>query len=302
MGSGSHTYEVAQGWDKLPEGFKYGFTHGVVTDKQDNVYIFNTGANNVLKFDRDGRFLSTWGTRFEGAHGFYLHKEADGEYLYLTDTKLGIAVKTTLDGQELLELGTPDLPDVYDGEKKLFKPTDVAVAPNGDIYVADGYGQHYIHQYTVKGEYIRSWGGKGSEPGQLACPHGVSVDLRSGEPELYVADRANHRFQVFTLEGVHKRFVTGDMDMPCNFYYFGDEIYFPDLHSRVTIFDKNDRLIVHLGEDSEAWKQQGWPNLPESFFRADKFSSPHGICVDSHGDIYLVEWINRGRVTKLVRK
>ncbi|MDB4865745.1 MAG: repeat-containing protein [Cohnella sp.] len=302
MGSGTHVYEIAEGWAKLPGHIQFGYTHGIVVDASDNVFVFHTNKPCVVKFDKNGHYLSSWGDEFEGgAHGFYLHREGGSEFLYVTDADRGLMVKTTLDGEVLLTLGTPDLPDVYNQEHQ-YKPTDVAVASNGDIYVTDGYGQNYIHQYTAKGTYIRSWGGAGSGPGELSCPHGISIDLRSGEPEIYVADRGNHRFQVFTLEGEHKRFIVDDMDMPCSFYYYNDEVYFPDLHSRVTVFDRNDRLITHLGEDQQAYKQPGWPNLPNEYFRSNKFSSPHGVCVDSTGDVYAAEWTVNGRVTKLIRK
>jgi streptogramin lyase len=200
-----------------------------------------------------------------------------------------------------LTIATPDLSQIYDDDR-IFHPTDVAVAPNGDIYIADGYGQHWIHQYSASGDYIRSWGGMGSEPGKLNCPHGISVDLRREEPEIYVADRGNHRIQVFSLDGQHRRFIDENMDMPCSFYYHDGELYFPDLHSRITIFDREDKLITHLGEDQQAYKQPGWPDLDRSYFRANRFSSPHGICVDSTGNIYVVEWTRTGRITKLVRK
>ncbi|TVY11459.1 hypothetical protein [Paenibacillus cremeus] len=302
VGNGSHVYEVAEGWAKIPPQVTLGFTHGIEVDAEGNVYVFHTGTPSIVKLDANGNFLAAYGEQFEGgAHGFYLHTEGKEQFFYITHTKQGFMAKLTLDGQEVLRLGTPDLPNVYDEERK-FVPTDVCVAPNGDIYVADGYGQSWIHQYDAEGRYIRSWGGKGSEPGQLKCPHGISVNLRGEEPELYVADRGNFRIQVFTMDGEHKRFILDDMDMPCSFYFDGDEVLFPDLHSRVTIFDRNDRLIMHLGEDQQAYKQQGWPNLPLDFFRTNKFSSPHGVCVDKQHNVYVAEWTQYGRITKLIRK
>lgn len=296
---GTFRFEVINDWAKLPKQFAFGYTHGIVTDVEDNVFIFHTGTPSVMKFDRNGNYLSGWG-EFEGAHGFYLHPESDGEYLYLTDEK-GQWLKTRLDGREILRVGTPERGDIYDSERK-FSPTDIAVAPSGDIYVADGYGQSYVHRYSANGEYISSWGGKGSEPGQMSCPHGISVNLRGPEPEIYVADRGNNRIQVFTLDGLHKRFVNKDLDMPCSFYFHNQETYIPDLHSRITVLDGSDQLIMHLGEDPEAYRQLGWPNLPKSYYRPNRFSSPHGICVDSRGDVYVAEWISDGRITKLVRQ
>jgi DNA-binding beta-propeller fold protein YncE len=303
LGSRSHSYRVAEGWGPLPEGMAYGHTHGVCVDAEDNVYVHHTGKRSVVVFDRDGRFLTAWGEQFEGgAHGFYLHREADGrEHLYFADTKRALVVKTTLDGAVLLEIGRPQRPDLYDAQRR-YVPTDVCVGPNGDIYVSDGYGQYYVHQFDAAGGYIRGWGGRGSAPGQLIEPHGIAVNPRGQEPELYVADRRNHRIQVFTMDGRHKRFVDHDLDLPCGFCFFGDEVYVPDLDSRVTILDADDRLITHLGEDQQAYKQQGWPNLPKSYFRPDRFSSPHAVAVDSRGDVYVVEWISDGRVTKLLRE
>jgi DNA-binding beta-propeller fold protein YncE len=300
VGNSSLHLEVESGWGLLPEGISYGYTHGVCVDSNDNVYVFNTSKDAVIMFDHEGNFVNSWGEEFEGgAHGFYLHKDVDGqEYFYITDTARARMVKTTLKGEVLLEVGEPNLPDIYDQERR-YIPTDVCVAPNGDIYISDGYGQYYVHHYDGKGNYIRSWGGRGSEPGKLLEPHGISINLRGSEPEIYVADRRNHRIQVFTLEGEHKRFVDQDLDLPCSLYFFGKDVYIPDLNSRVTILDQHDRLVCHLGEDQQAYKQEGWPNLPKTYFQTNKFSSPHGVCVNSQGDVYVVEWISDGRVTKL---
>lgn len=295
-------HELVEDWGKPPEGYEFGYTHGVVVDRNDRVYVLHTKSPNVAVFERDGSFVTAWEVEGigGGAHGFYLHLENDAEYLYLTDTNSAAVIKTTLQGEIVLRLDPPQLPDVY-GPDKAYKPTDLAVAPNGDIYVADGYGQHWIHHYSAAGVYLRSWGGLGSEPGKVKCPHGISVKLTGGEPELYVADRGNFSIQVFTLDGEHKRFIDNDMDMPCSFYFHDGLMYFPDLHSRVTIFDEQDRLVTHLGEDQQAYKQKGWPNLPKPYFRPGRFSSPHGLCVDSHGDVYVAEWISDGRLTKLKR-
>jgi DNA-binding beta-propeller fold protein YncE len=302
LGSGSHVYEIAAGWGKLPSGIECGYTHGIVVDSSDRVYVHNTSKDSVIVFDREGHFLNSWGEDFaEGAHGMHLSKEEDKEHLYLADRVRHIVVKTTLDGEKIFTLGVPDLPNVYDTADK-YKPTDVAVAPNGDIYVCDGYGQSWIHQYSADGTWIHSWGGKGNEAGQLDCPHGIWVDTRGNEPYLYVADRANHRIQIFTLDGEHVKFITEDIDYPCDFYQYQGELYIPDLHSRVTILDHNNRLITHLGEDAEAWQKEGWPRRPASERQIDKFVSPHAVCVDSYGDLYVAEWVPDGRITKLIRQ
>lgn len=300
---GNHllSFEVVTGWAKLPSDFSFGYTHGIVADARDHIYVLHTKEPNVVEFSSDGTYMGGWSISgiTDGAHGFYLHKEPDGqEYLYITDCNLGTVVKTTLAGEEMLRLVHPPLPEVY-GPDKLYRPTDVAVDPNGHVLVADGYGQNLVHIYKQDGTYVRSWGEKGSERGQLYCPHGISVKGTGSDAELYVADRGNHRIQVFTLDGEHKRFIDNDLDMPCSFYFHNGYMYFPDLHSRVTVFDSEDLLITHLGEDQLAYKQEGWPNLPKDYFRPHKFSSPHGICVNSQGDVFVAEWISDGRVTKL---
>lgn len=301
VGYGSHTYELEEGWGKLPKGIQFGYTHGVVVDSQDRVYVHNQSKDAVVVFDRDGRFLTSWGVEFkDGAHGMFLSKANGNEYLYLSDYARHVVVKSTLDGKVVMTLGLPDIPEVYDSPEK-YKPTECTVAPNGDIYVCDGYGQSWVHQYSPGGKRIRSWGGAGREPGKMICPHGIRIDTRGNEPVLYVADRGNSRIQIFSLEGIHRGFVTYDMRMPCCFYQFEDEVYIPDLHARITILDKNNDLVEHIGDRPGVWRTKGWPNIPHSERVPGKFSSPHNCCVDSRGDLYVVEWISDGRLTKLRR-
>lgn len=299
LGTGKYTYEWDGNWAKLPQGKKFGFTHGIITDKQDRVFVHNTSDLGIMIFDRDGNFIKSWGKEWESyAHGMYYSLEDGKEYLYLTSNGRQDMVKTTLDGEVVLKIGLPPVAEAYP-KPELYKPTDTAVAPNGDIYITDGYGESWVHRYDKTGKHIQSWGGKGSEPGKMSCPHGIWIDTRKSEPEVYVADRTNNRLQIFTLDGKHKRFVTAELRRPCCFFQFGDDMYIPDLDSRVTIFDKNDKLITHLG-DSDMYKTPNWPNIQYKL-QPGKFSAPHACCVDSKGDIYVSEWISDGRVTKLRR-
>jgi hypothetical protein len=159
-----------------------------------------------------------------------------------------------------------------------------------------------VHIYDKTGEYLKSFGGYGDAAGQLNCPHGVWVDTRGESPVLLVADRGNHRIQIFSLDGDHISFVTNDLIQPCCFYTHGDDLYVPDLSSRVTIFDKEFKLITHLGENPGCPEWPGYPNIPQNKREAGKFISPHALAVDSQGDIYVVEWVEDGRITKLKRK
>lgn len=299
LGSGDHEYEVHHDWAKLPASVQLGYTHGVVEDAQGRILIHNRSKDAVAIFDEDGKFIKSWGERFEkGAHGLQLVKEGSSEFLFLSDPEGHEVVKTTLDGEELLRIGVPKESGVYEDPTR-FKPTNTAVAPNGDIYVADGYGLSYIHRYSKRGEYISTWGGKGAEAGKMNCPHGIWIDKRDGSPTVLVADRANVRLQMFSLEGKHQGFVTENLRHPCHFDVRGEELLIPDLHGRVTIFNGKNELVAHLGDYPDIWKQKGYPNLPQEMRLPGKFISPHAACWDHSGNIYVVEWVSDGRITKL---
>jgi hypothetical protein len=303
VGSGEFQYEMIPDWGELPAGLKYGNTHGVCEDSQGHIYVHHTvnktseKHDTMVIFDSQGKFVKSWGAEFEGgAHGLHIHKEGREEFLYLCDTKRGIVVKTTLGGEEVFTLRYPKESKEYSTPIK-YSPTNLAIAPNGDIYVGDGYGSSYINQYNSKGEYIRTFGGKGKEAGQLDCPHGITVDLRGPEPLLLVADRANARLQYFTLDGKHVKFV-GGTNQPCHFSERKGVMVIPDLGARVTLIDKDNNVIEHLGDDSASeWRKTR--TMARDAFKPDKFVAPHGACFDHAGNIFVVEWVEVGRVTKL---
>ena len=310
LGSGEHTYEVTHDWGELPVDIQYGNTHGVCEDSQGHIYIHHTvyatseKADSMVVFDRHGKFVKSWGKEFRGgAHGLFIRKEAGTEFLYLCDIQRGLVVKTTLNGEEVFTLGYPKESEPYaqpgpDGKPLKYSPTNLAVAPNGDIYVADGYGSSYIIQYDSKGKYIRTFGGPGKEAGQLLCPHGIILDLRGSGPMLNVADRSNKRIQRFTLEGKHIDFLFGT-NAPCHFnIYKNGDMVVPDLFARVTIMDRANQIIENLGDDS-ASDYMATRKLTRENFKPGKFVCPHGACFDRAGNIFVVEWVEVGRVSKL---
>jgi hypothetical protein len=208
--------------------------------------------------------------------------------------------KTTLDGKIIWSLKTPPpLYDVY-ADESTYKPTNVGIAPNGDVYVADGYGQSWIHQYNKDGEYIRSFGGKGNALGKLDCPHGIMIDQRHGDPVVLIADRVNVRCATFTLDGKPiETYGTENLRYPCHFDVRNGDLLIPDLHGRVTILDKDNKLVTHLGDNPGVEKVPGYPNLAKDTWDPYKFISPHSAAWDKKGDLYVVEWVNIGRITKL---
>jgi hypothetical protein len=311
VGEGAHKYEVIHDWGEVPASIRYGNTHGVCQDSQGRMYIHHTvnktseSHDTMVVFDEKGKFVKSWGKDFEGgAHGLHIRKEGSNEFLYLCDTKRAIVQKTTLDGEEVFTLRYPEQSDAYkpgaDGKPVRYSPTNLAIAPNGDIYVGDGYGSSYINQYDRKGEFIRTFGGKGKDAGQLDCPHGLVVDRREKDPILLVADRGNKRLQRFTLDGQHIDFVDGTT-LPCHFdMYRNGDVVIPDLGAKVTLLDRNNKVIAHLGDDSQTkWGETR--KKPREAFTPGKFVCPHGACFDRDGNIFVVEWVEVGRVTKLRR-
>jgi hypothetical protein len=302
VGSGDHTYVWESAFFKLPEGVKIERnTHQVQVDKAGRIYVHSPSDHAVIVFDKEGNYLSSWGSwMMPGAHGMQIREEDGKEFLYFATTNQHFVSKTTLDGQEVFRLPVPAESKLYESEGQ-YNPTNIAFAPNGDFYVADGYGLHHIHQYTREGKYVRSWGGRGSEPGKMVCPHGIFTDRRGAEPILVVADRENHRLQRFTLDGKHVDFVDKELRRPCHFDTFGDVLLIPDLLGRVTLFDKDNRLIVHLG-DNPVESERANNGVRRSGFRDGHFIAPHGACFDLEGNIIVAEWVaDGGRLTRLRR-
>jgi len=309
---GDHTYECIHDWGELPANIKYGNCHGVMEDSQGRIFVHHTvnaaseSSDSMVIFDAKGKFVKSWGKEFKGgAHGLHLNKEGNAEYLYLCDTKRGLVVKTDLDGREVWSIGYPKEAKGYepgaDGKLPKYSPTNLTVAPNGDVYVGDGYGSSWVNVYNKDGKYKMSFGPKGKGKGELNSPHGIMTDVRQGPAKatIIVADRGNARLQRFSLAGEHIEFIDGTV-LPCHLHTHAKtgNIVIPDLGARVTLFDKDMKLIGHLGDDSTSkWRETRVK--AKDAFTAGKFVCPHGACFDRKGNIFVAEWVEVGRVTKL---
>jgi hypothetical protein len=270
----------------------------------------------VAIFDRHGRLLETWSDQFshqvgltlaqvkDTAHCIYWSKEGEQEFFYWTENistnkegaPYGARVyKTDLRGKILYEIGNVVKPGSTSQKFDWTNPTDVAVAPNGDIYVVDGYGSQRVSRFNRNFKHIRTIGGRGKEHGQFNTCHGIWIkNLKGREPEVYIADRHNGRVEIFDLELQYKRSLLNVVRMPCCFYQHKNHLYIPDLASRVTILDADDQPLAHLGDG----KTPDGKDAPDNKTNPALFAAPHALCVDSRGDFYVVEWVDFGRPRK----
>ncbi len=212
VGTGDFKYRIIENWAKLPDGWSFKEVAAVGVDGKDNVYAFNRGEHPVMVFDRDGNFLRSWGEgQYPRAHG--VHMGPDNS-IYLTDDGGHFVRKCSLDGKLLLEIGVPGKPAPYMSGEPFHRCTHTALSPKGEIYVSDGYGNAKVHKYSPDGKLLMSWGEPGTGPGEFNIVHNICTDA---DGWVYVADRENHRVQVFDGNGKYET-QWNNLHRPCGLY------------------------------------------------------------------------------------
>ncbi len=297
IGHGNFKYKVNKEWGvQDPAKVPVKDCHEMVQDKQGRLILFtNETKNNLIYYDQSGKVLKTAGTDFPGAHGLTLSEEGGEEFLYMTDFERHQVFKADINGNVLMTLDFPKESGVYVKPEE-YKPTETAIAPNGDIYVTDGYGLNYIIQYNSKGEYIRHFGGKGDAAHQFDCCHGITVDTRGGKaPTLLVSARTMNELKRFDMEGNLIERIPLPGCWICRPVIKGDNIYFAvivtnswwEYDGMVAVLDKDNKIVSLPGGSAPAYENN---NLQKPSSDYSTFLNPHDVCVDQDENIYVPQW------------
>ncbi|MGI8604736.1 MAG: twin-arginine translocation signal domain-containing protein [Verrucomicrobiales bacterium] len=306
IGEGSFKYECLHYWGALPEGHNYGgATHGVALDSEGLVYITHQGGpGSIFVFDPQGKFVRSLAPEHQGeGHGIDVRREGSQDFLYLSPNsfqKPHACEKMTTKGEVVWQKGPPPESHKYD-DGKGFNSTNISFSPDGGFHVGDGYGRHFIHRYDKEANYVSSFGGAGSGPGQFKTPHGHWLDVRDGIPKICVCDRANDRLQFVSLDGQHLSFLPG-FAFPASAETKGDLLLIAELKGGIALLDKSNKVVARLGDDPE-WRAQINSNRISRSTRdkwlPGRFVHPHDAAFDKEGNIYVAEWVAGGRVTKM---
>jgi DNA-binding beta-propeller fold protein YncE len=287
LADGEFRYEVLEGWAKLPNDVQLGEVAAVGVNRSDQVFLFNRGEHPMIVLDREGNVLRTWGHGvFKHAHGLHI---APDSTLYCTDDSDHTVRRCTPEGKILLEIGIPGQATSFMSASPFYACTHTALSPRGDIYVSDGYGNACIHKFSPDGRLLRTWGRSGCAPGEFFIPHNLICD---DDGWVYVADRENHRVQVFDGDG---RYETqwNNLHRPCalcrsaqGLFYIGELstfvapfLVYPNLGPRLVIADAKGNVLARLCSGSAG-------------IGPGRFIAPHGIAVDSNCDVYIGEVSN----------
>ena len=269
----------------------------MVVDKSGRIFLLtNETRNNILIYNNSGKLEGSWGNEYPGAHGLSIAEENGHEFLFITDTIRHEVIKTTLEGKEIMVLTYPkEMDDYRSGEQ--FNPTETAIAPNGDIYVTDGYGLQFVIHYNFRGEYIRHWGGPGDSDDKFDCVHGIAIDTRNAaDPALIITSRNHNAFKRFTLDGRYLETISLPGSFVCRPVIRGKFLYAAVFRSGtstnygsgfITILDENNKVISSPG-GSEPEYIDGI--LQTQYQDNNTFIHPHDVCVVEDGNIIVCQW------------
>jgi len=302
MGAGAMTFDTVPGWGLGEDGKSVlGSTHGgVVVDKAGNIY---TSADmGVFVFSPDGKVIRRFvGDAWAKIHDLEIRDEDGTEFIYGARNGHAEGVKFDAEtGDIVMKLPFPKESGL---DLKRFSPTAITVAPNGDIYLSDGYASNHVFRFDKDGKYLSHFGQKGNSLKQFNTAHGMTLDTRYDPPRLLICDR-NHqpkgRLLHYDLDGNFMAEVVTGLGMPTSVAVQGDFVSVPDLHGRVVILDKTNTIIAVLGHNPNPKLGRSF-GVPQEKWVEGHFSGTHGSYWDNEGNLYVQDWNVSGRIMKLVR-
>jgi sugar lactone lactonase YvrE len=273
----------------LPAGAKMGAAAAVAFDARGHVYVLTRGAQAFFEFDEKGAFVRSFGdAMFTRSHGLKIDREGN---LWATDVGAHTVMKLNPAGQVLLTLGTKGEAGEWNeaaGSRKLNQPNDIAIAPNGDVFIAQGHtpgpkGDARVLKFDKDGRFITSWGGKGKEPGQFDVAHGITFDSKG---LLWVMDRENQRIQVFDTNGTFVR-EQKYKGLPCSVAFGRDDAFMVNgFAGQLLRLDLSGKVLAAVGKPGNG---------------AGEFGEAHFIAISPRGEVYVADSVN-GMLMKFVRK
>ena len=297
---GELKYSIAAGFfEQNPGGKPLGPCHGgAVIDKAGTIYVTTDTERGIVVFSYEGKFQRAAGpTRI---HGLELREENGTEYIYGARPNEHEVVKLKLSGEIVWTIGFPKASAFYiHKEPDSFKPCAMTVAPDGSIFVADGYGSNFILKYDKERGFVKIFGGPGAEEGKFNTCHGIALDLRQGKPLLLVCNRNNNRVEYWDLDGNFVKVIQKNLRMPAAVQIRGDYAVIPELQGRVTVLDKAGAIVAQLGDNPNE-KQRANFELPMEQWKDGICNSPHGASIDKDGNLIVSEWSKFGHLHKFV--
>jgi hypothetical protein len=297
--NGEWRYRPDSAWSKRALATPLGATHGgVALDREGNIYCCTDGTRSVIVFNHDGDPLRQFDPRWAGMHALQVVTQAGEEFLLGTHLAARRIVMLTMSGKPLWSLGAPMESGFYQSDEA-FQPTAATIAPDGCLFVADGYGASVVHQFDAERKYIRSFGGAEAGEGQLRNCHGLTLDSRGPQPRLLICDRRNHRHEHYDLAGNFAGVVAGNLRRPCGVALSGHHLAVAELEGRVTILDRNNSSLAVIGDNPDPEQRANY-DLPPAAWNQDILIAPHAVCFDPHGNLFVSEWNASGRLSKFV--
>ena len=302
-GQGDGIYKTVPGWPSYPEGKGLGNLHGdLASDSKGNVYIAT--GNTIQIIGPDGKYRGDIRTKggkvFKGVHGMKVRRLAGEELLLLAMPRIKRVVAVKPDGTVAWQIiGPPQVPGMYESVGE-YNPTDMDVSSDGRVIIADGYGKSLVHLYDKDRNYLKSFGGKGKGEAQFDVCHNILVDSRGKKSTLLIRDRQNNRLQQYDMAGNFIRTIDDQLGRPCAADIHGNLLAVGELDGRVSLYDKDYKLISRLGDERKARRKASNRIAPEHWHEGDLIAV-HGCTFDVTGALYAQEWNVHGRVTKYVR-